>query len=75
MVRRTHCESTLLDVLDRILDKGMVIDVWARVAIAGLDLITWESRLVVASLDTYVKYAEPIGLLRHLSVLESIARR
>jgi gas vesicle structural protein len=53
----------MVDLLDRILDKGIVIDVWARVILAGIDLgIRWEARIVVASIDTYLKHARPIGL-------------
>lgn len=64
MVRRNAREAQIVDLLDRILDKGIVVDIWARVGIAGIDLITVESRIVVASIDTYLKYARPIGLLR-----------
>jgi gas vesicle structural protein len=63
MVRRALCETDLVDLLDRILDKGIVIDIWARVILAGIDFGIWcEARLVVASLETYLKYAEPISL-------------
>jgi gas vesicle structural protein len=71
MVRRSAREAQMVDLLDRILDKGIVIDVWARVMLAGIDLgIRWEARMVVASIDTYLKHAGqikhtgPIGLLR-----------
>ncbi|MBI2911608.1 MAG: gas vesicle structural protein GvpA [Chloroflexi bacterium] len=53
---------SLIDVLDRILDKGIVIDAWVRVSLVGIDLITVEARIVVASIDTYLKYAEAIGI-------------
>ena len=54
----------MVDLLDRILDKGIVIDVWARVVLAGLDLgIRVEARIVVASIETYLKYAGPNRLL------------
>jgi hypothetical protein len=43
----------LADVLDRILDKGIVIDAWARVSLAGIDLTTLESRAIVSSFETY----------------------
>jgi Gas vesicle protein len=45
-------------VLDRVLDKGLVIDAWVRVSVLGLDLITLEARVVVASIDVYLKYAQ-----------------
>jgi gas vesicle structural protein len=49
-------------VLDRILDKGIVIDAWVRVSLVGIDLITVEARVVVASIDTYLRYADALGL-------------
>ncbi len=52
----------LAEVLDRILDKGIVIDAWVRVSILGLELLTVEARVVIASVETYLKYAEAIGL-------------
>ncbi len=53
--------SSLADVLDRILDKGVVIDVWARVSVVGIELLTVEARVVVASVDTFLHYAEEIA--------------
>src|SRR5689334_20534390 len=53
--------SSLIDVLDRVLDKGIVIDAWVRVSLVGIDLITVEARVVVASIDTYLKYSEAVG--------------
>jgi hypothetical protein len=52
----------LLDVLDRVLDKGIVIDAWIRVSLVGIDLVSVEARVVVASIDTYLRYAEAVGL-------------
>ena len=54
--------SSLIDVLDRILDKGIVIDAWVRISLVGIDLITVEARVVIASIDTYLKYAEAVGI-------------
>ncbi len=54
--------TSLIDVLDRVLDKGIVIDAWVRISLVGIDLITVEARIVVASIDTYLKYADAIGL-------------
>ncbi len=51
----------LAEILDRILDKGIVIDAWVRISLVGIELITIEARVVVASVDTYLKYAEAIG--------------
>ncbi len=61
-VERVSGGSSLIDVLDRILDKGIVIDAWVRISLVGIDLITVEARVVVASIDTYLKYAEAVGL-------------
>lgn len=47
---------------DRILDKGIVVDAWVRISLVGIDLITVEARIVIASIDTYLKYAEAVGI-------------
>jgi hypothetical protein len=60
-VERTTGGASLIDVLDRVLDKGIVIDAWVRVSLVGIDLITVEARVVVASIDTYLKYSEAVG--------------
>lgn len=57
---RPHA-SDLADVLDRILDKGIVVDIWARVSIVGLELVTVEARVVAASIDTFLHYAQAIS--------------
>jgi hypothetical protein len=61
-VERTPSGSSLIDVLDRVLDKGIVIDAWVRVSLVGIDLVTVEARVVVASIDTYLKYSEAVGI-------------
>jgi hypothetical protein len=61
-VERTAAGSSLIDVLDRVLDKGIVIDAYVRVSLVGIDLITVEARVVVASVETYLKYSEAIGV-------------
>ena len=61
-VERTPSGSSLIDVLDRVLDKGIVIDAWVRVSLVGIDLVTVEARIVVASIDTYLKYSEAVGI-------------
>ncbi|MFC7154459.1 gas vesicle protein GvpA [Halomarina halobia] len=53
--------SSLADVLDRILDKGVVIDIWARISIIGIEILTVEARVVVASVDTFLHYAKEIS--------------
>jgi gas vesicle structural protein len=54
--------SSLAEVIDRILDKGIVIDAFVRISLVGIELITIEARIVIASVDTYLKYASAIGL-------------
>ena len=61
-VERAAGGTSLIDVLDRVLDKGIVIDAWVRVSLVGIDLITVEARVVVASIDTYLKYSEAVGI-------------
>jgi len=61
-VERAYGGTSLVDVVDRILDKGLVIDLWARVSLVGIELLSVEARVVVASVDTYLRYAEAIGL-------------
>jgi len=60
-LERSH-DVSMIDVIDRVLDKGIVIDYWARISLLGIDLLTrMDARVIVASIDTYVKYAERIG--------------
>jgi hypothetical protein len=47
--------TSIIDVLDRVLDKGIVVDAWVRVSLVGIDLVTVEARVVVASIETYLK--------------------
>ena len=61
-VERAPGGTSLIDVLDRVLDKGIVLDAWVRVSLVGIDLITDEARVVVASIDTYLRYAEAMGI-------------
>ena len=61
-VERTPGGSSLIDVLDRVLDKGIVIDAYVRVSLVGIDLVTVEARVVVASIETYLKYSEAVGI-------------
>jgi hypothetical protein len=61
-VQTSMASSGLAEVLDRILDKGIVIDAWVRVSLLGLEILTVEARVVVAGVETYLKYAEAIGL-------------
>ncbi len=66
-VERSPGGTSLIDVLDRVLDKGIVIDAWVRVSLVGIDLITVEARVVVASIDTYLKYSEAVGQVAPVS--------
>ena len=60
--------SSLAEVLDRILDKGVVVDVWARVSLVGIEILTIESRVVVASVDTFLHYSEEMAKIEQASI-------
>ena len=62
MVEKTNASSSLVEVVDRILDKGVVVDAWVRVSLVGIELIAIEARVVIASVETWLKYAEAVGL-------------
>ncbi len=66
-VERSPSGSSLIDILDRVLDKGIVIDAWVRVSLVGIDLVTVEARIVVASIETYLKYSEAVGITGPMS--------
>jgi gas vesicle structural protein len=55
--------SSLADVLDTILDKGLVIDIYLRVSLVGIELLTVDARIVIASVDTYLRFAEAVNRL------------
>ncbi|MFC9764210.1 gas vesicle protein GvpJ [Rhodococcus jostii] len=55
--------SSLADVIDTILDKGLVIDAYVRVSLVGIELLTIDARIVVASVDTYLRFAEAVNRL------------
>ncbi len=57
------CSSSLADVIDIILDKGMIIDIYACVSLVGLELLRIDARIVVASVDTYLRFAELVNRL------------
>ncbi|SDN73655.1 gas vesicle structural protein GvpA [Alkalicoccus daliensis] len=63
-IQKSTDTSSLAEVIDRILDKGIVIDLYVRVSLVGIELITIEARIVIASVDTWLRYAEAVGLLR-----------
>ena len=61
-VQKAMGSSSLAEVIDRILDKGLVVDAWVRVSLVGIELLAIEARIVVAGVDTWLKYAEAVGL-------------
>jgi hypothetical protein len=61
-IEKVNASSSLAEVIDRILDKGIVVDAWVRVSLVGIELLAIEARVVVAGVDTYLKYAEAVGL-------------
>ncbi len=61
-LEKAMASDTLVEVIDRILDKGLVIDAWVRVSLVGIEILTIEARATVASVETFLKYAEAVGL-------------
>jgi gas vesicle structural protein len=59
--------SGLYDVLELILDKGLVIDVFVRVSLIGIEILTVDARIVIASVDTYLRFAEAVNRLDLMS--------
>jgi hypothetical protein len=62
-LQRAPSPSGLADVLDVILDKGLVIDAYVRVSVIGIELVTIDARIVIASVDTYLRFAEAVNRL------------
>src|SRR4051812_39013209 len=62
-LQRAPRPSGLADVVDLILDKGLVIDAYVRIAVVGIELITIDARIVIASVDTYLRFAEAVNRL------------
>ena len=62
-LQRAPSPSGLADVVELILDKGLVIDAYVRVAVIGIELITIDARIVIASVDTYLRFAERVNRL------------
>jgi hypothetical protein len=62
-LNRAPSPSGLYDVLDLILDKGLVIDLYVRVSLVGIELLTIDARIVIASVDTYLRFAEATNRL------------
>lgn len=61
-IEKSLASTSLAEVVDRILDKGVVVDAFVRVSLVGIELLAIEVRVIVASVETWLKYAEAIGL-------------
>ncbi len=72
MVNQGPDVSSLAEVLDRILDKGIVVDIWARISLVGIEILTVEARVVVASVDTFLHYAEEITKIEQAAIAAPI---
>jgi hypothetical protein len=70
-VQRQSRPSGLADVLDVLLDKGLVVDVYVRVSLVGIELLTIDARIVIASVDTYLRFAEAVNRLDLTQVEEA----
>jgi len=68
MVTTSPNASSLAEVLDRILDKGIVVDVWARISLVGIEILTIESRVVVASVDPFLHYPEEMAKIEQAAI-------
>ena len=62
-LQRAPSPSGLADVIDLIRDKGLVIDAYIRISVIGIELITIDARIVIASVDTYLRFAEAVNRL------------
>src|SRR5213596_29424 len=62
-LQRGPSPSGLADVVDLILDKGLVIDAYVRISVIGIELVTIDARIVIASVDTYLRFAEAVNRL------------
>jgi hypothetical protein len=62
-LQRAPSPSGLADVVELILDKGLVIDAYIRIAVIGIELVTIDARIVIASVDTYLRFAEQVNRL------------
>src|ERR1700756_2532322 len=66
-LQRAPSPSGLADVVDLILDKGLVIDAYVRVSVIGIEVLTIDARIVIASVDTYLRFAEAVNRLDLMS--------
>jgi hypothetical protein len=65
LVRTAPASANLYEILDLILDKGLVVDVYARISLVGIEILTVEVRVVIASVDTFLHYAKEIDKIGH----------
>lgn len=70
-IERSPSTSNVIDVLDHVLDKGIVIDAWVRVSAVGIELITVEARIVVASISTYLDHSSVLADLKQPAAAKS----
>ena len=70
-LERASSSASAIDVLDHVLDKGIVIDAWVRVSLVGVDLVTIEARVVVASIESYLKHADSLSQLSGRPAVQS----
>ena len=70
-IERSPGTSNVVDILDRVLDKGIVIDAWVRVSAVGIELVTIEARIVVASISTYLDYSSVLAELKQPAASKS----
>ncbi len=68
MVQQSPDSGSLAEVIDRIMDKGIVVDAWARASLVGIEILTIEARVVVASVDTFLHYAEEITKVEQAAI-------
>ena len=70
-LQRGPSPSGLADVLNVLLDKGLVVDLYLRVSLVGIELLTVDARIVVASVDTYLRFAEAVNRMDLTQVAEA----
>jgi hypothetical protein len=61
-VQKATDSSSLAEVVDRVLEKGIIVDAFVKLSLVGIELLAIEARVVIASVETYLKYAEAVGL-------------
>jgi hypothetical protein len=64
LIKTSTGGASLAEVLDRVLDKGIVVDAFVRVSLVGIELVAVEARVVIASVERWLEYAAAVGLLK-----------